>query len=92
MNQDELIAKIRELLSRKYPDYVFKEIFQDEDVNFPDVIRIMIFFYDMENKRDLYVRLIVSIADILNAPSFLLTLTLIDKIDVELTKLKEDKT
>jgi hypothetical protein len=91
MNQDELITKIRELLSRKYPDYVFKEIFQDEDVNFPDVIRIMIFFYDMENKRDLYVCLIVSIADILNAPSFLLTLTLIDKIDVELTKLKEDE-
>lgn len=70
MNKNELIDKIRELLSRKYPDYVFKEILQDEDVIFPGAIRITIFFWDMENQRDLWVRLIVSITDLLTIPSF----------------------
>lgn len=89
--QDELITEIKGLLLRKYPDYIFKEIVQDDDVNyFPGSVRITIFFWDMNRQRDIYVRLIFPTMELLTAPKFLIEV-LITRIDTELKKLKEDE-
>lgn len=88
--QDELITEIRGLLLRKYPDYVFKEIFEDKDIHFLGESYIRIKFLDLVNQRNLWVGIAVSTEEIINLKISLVEI-LIHRIDSELKKFKEDE-
>lgn len=86
--QDVLITEIRVLLLRKYPDYIFKEIFEDKDVHFLGESYIRIKFWDLVNQRNLFVGIAVSTEEIINLKISLVEI-LIHRIDSELKKFKE---
>jgi hypothetical protein len=88
--QDELITEIRGMLLRKYPDYVFKEIFEDKDVHFLGESYIRIKFWDLVNLRSLWVGLTISTEQVINLNVSLVEV-LIHRIDSELKKFKEGK-
>ena len=88
--QDILITEIKKLLLRKYPNYVFKEIFEDTDVHFLGESYIRIKFWDSVNQRNLWVGIAVSTEEIVNLKISLVEI-LIHRIDSELKKFKEDE-
>ena len=88
--QDELITEIQGLLLRKYPDYIFKEVFEDKDIHFLGESYIRIKFWDLVNQRNLWVGIAVSTEEIINLKISLVEI-LIYRIDNELKKFKEDK-
>ena len=88
--QDELINEIQGLLLRKYPDYIFKCIFEDKDIHFLGESYIRIKFWDLVNQRSLYVGLAVSTEQVINLNISLVEI-LIHRIDSELKKFKEDE-
>lgn len=88
--QDELITEIQGLLLRKYPDYIFKDIFEDKDIHFLGESYIRIKFWDLANQRSLYVGLAVSTEQVINLNISLVEI-LIHRIDSELKKFKEDE-
>lgn len=87
--QDELISAIEKLLSERYPDYIFKKIYEDQDINFLGERYIRIDFWDLVNQRSLGVGLGISKTEQFNTNVPLIE-TLIYRIDRELTKFKEN--
>ena len=88
--KDELITEIRGLLLRKYPDYMFKDIFEDKDIHFLGESYIRIKFWDLVGQRNLWVGLTISTEQIINLNISLVEI-LIHRIDSELKKFKEDE-
>lgn len=87
---DKLKDVIPALLSEKYPNYTFKEIYEDSGIHFLNERYIRIRFWDWTIQRTLWVGLSVSEPMLLN-PDILLIEELTHRIDNELKKFKEGK-
>ena len=86
--QDELIKAIKTLLSEGYPNYIFKEIYEDSSIHFLGERYIRIKFLDLANQQRVWVGLSISEED-QSKPDISLIEELIYRIDRELKKFKE---
>lgn len=88
--QDELISAIKTMLSEKYPDYMFEEIYEDSDIHFLGEKYIRINFLDLANQRRICVGFSVSEKDQSNLDISLIE-RLIFGIGYELMKFEGDE-
>ncbi len=88
--QDQLINAIKTLLSETYPNYIFKEIYENSGIHFLGEKYIRIKFWDDVNQRSVWVGFSVSEKD-QSKPDISLIEGLIFGIGYELMKFEEEK-